>query len=290
MERLEIPIALGCPHAKQTYLASATHGYIDYARDELDQLHSEKAQRWARRGLYFAEPWVKWLKLDNSVSINAWGVSTHLYPNWTTPQIHVLTQQLITTYPDRPLWMRSLTLYQQSDLIQALSQAGWLLFPNRQVYLFDHHRHLDLLTKRNNQIDQKLLRTTSLIRCQHHEFTLDDAEQMAKLYDMLYLQKHSQWNAIYTPEYFKQALVNRWVEFLGFRDDQGKLIAFIGIFSDDSCMTTPMLGYDTQLPQSLGLYRLLMGAVLRLSLEQQKLLNFGAGSASFKRMRGGKQR
>ncbi len=283
-----MPLALGQPKAEQTYLASATHGYIDYARDELDLIRDEKTRRWSARTLAVAEPWMKSLQLDTAVSINAWCVSTHLYPNWNQDQIFALTAQLSEAFPHRPLWMRTLNAYQQSPLMDALRDEGWLLFPHRQVYVFDHRDQIALLTKRNNQLDQKLLNSTPLKLCQHEDFRPEDAEVMAELYDLLYLQKHSRWNAIYTPAYFRQALAHRWLEFIGFRDDQGKLVAFIGLYADHTSITTPMLGYDTQLPQTLGLYRLLMAAVLRLSLERQHVLNFGAGSASFKKMRGGR--
>lgn len=283
-----IPLGVGKQTTGQTYLASATHGYIDYARDELDLITDEKTRRWSQRTLAIAEPWMKSLHLDTAVSINAWGVSTHLYPRWSQDQIFALTAQLSDAFPNRPLWIRTLNAYQQLPLMEALRDEGWLLLPHRQVYLFDHHDQVALLTKRNNQLDQKLLQNTSLTLCQHEAFRPEDAETMAQLYDLLYVQKHSAWNAIYTAEYFRQALANRWIEFLGFRDDQGKLVAFIGIYADNTSMTTPMLGYDTRLPQSLGLYRLLMAVVLRLSLERQRVLNFGAGSASFKKMRGGR--
>lgn len=282
-----LPVALGHPHPKQTYLASAVHGYIDYARDELALIQDDNTRKWARRALALAEPWMNGLSLDRAVSVNAWGVSTHLYPRWTEDQVRSLTLQLATTYPDRPLWVRTLNTHQNGELMRQLARSGWVLLPSRQVYLFDSTHNADWITKRNNQIDQKLLRKTPLTLCQHADFTEADAQQMAVLYDMLYVQKHSIWNAIYTPAYFRMAITHRWLEFVGFRNEAGQLVAFIGIYADDSAMTTPMLGYDTQLPQTLGLYRLLMAAVLRLSLERQTLLNLGAGSAGFKKMRGG---
>ena len=110
---------------------------------------------------------------------------------------------------------------------------------------------------------------------------------MTALYAQLYLNKHSRWNAAYNDAYFVQAMQHRWLDFYGFRDDRGRLVAFIGVFADGRTMTTPMLGYDTDLPQNLGLYRLLMTKVMTVAFERNLLLNLGAGSANFKKMRGG---
>jgi hypothetical protein len=52
-------------------------------------------------------------------------------------------------------------------------------------------------------------------------------------------------------------------------------------------ITAPLMGYDTSLPQRLGLYRLLMAAVLKYAMETGRRVNLSAGAAQFKRLRGG---
>jgi hypothetical protein len=287
LEGSSVPVAVGVSANDQTYLASPQHGYIDYARDECDQLSDASAQRWAKRGLSLAEPWFKGLKLDNSVSVNAWGVSTHLYPQWSSEQVLQLKEQLVGHYPHRPLWMRTLHEGYDASLMQTLKEQGWQLWPSRVVYGFDWKSSEQWMKQRNNQIDQKNLAKTTLNPLFPNDFKLEHASDMALLYRQLYVEKHSRWNAHYTPAYFEQAIQQKWLSFYGFADEAGQLVAFIGVFEQGNVMTTPMLGYDTQLPKTLGLYRLLMAQMLRLSVQQQKYLNLGAGSAEFKRMRGG---
>ncbi len=287
LEQAWLPLGVGHRVENQTYLSSPQHGYIDYARDELDQLQDEKTKRWAERALSVAEPWFSLLGLDRALSVNAWAVSTHLYPQWSLDKVSLLTDTLVTTFDDRPLWMRTLNEVSDGKLMSNLIENGWQLWPSRQVYLFDPKNASNWANRRNNQIDQKLLRTTPLQLVLPHEFSLDDAPAMAQLYAMLYLDKHSRWNAHYNAAYFVQAIQQQWLDFYGFRDESGRLIAFIGVFADKRTMTTPMLGYDTNLPQNMGLYRLLMGKVMALALERNLYLNLGAGSASFKKMRGG---
>lgn len=282
-----LPVALGCAMPEQTYLASPQHAYIDYARDELDVLTDVQTRRRARAGLSVVEPWLRALRLDESVSVNAWGVSTHVYPRWTAADCAGLAAQLSQRYPTRPLWIRTLHEGYDADLLQQLTQQGWQLWPSRVVYAFDWKTADQWMKQRNNQIDQKLLRKTALTSMYPEDFNANHAVVMANLYQQLYLDKHSGWNAHYTPAYFALAIEHRWLSFYGFADAQGQLIAFIGVFEDEQVMTTPMLGYDLSLPQSLGLYRLLMARVLQLGVQADKCVNLGAGSANFKRLRGG---
>ena len=51
-------------------------------------------------------------------------------------------------------------------------------------------------------------------------------------------------------------------------------------------MTTPVFGYDTAVPQEIGLYRMLSAVLLRQSAEEGCLLHESAGAAQFKRNRG----
>jgi hypothetical protein len=282
-----VPVALGCVAKNQTYLASPQHGFIDYARDELSVLADEKTRRWTKLGLSIAEPWFRALNLDESVSINAWGVSTHLYPSWSDELLIELRERLVSDYPRRPLWLRTLHESYDAGLIQQLHHQGWQLWPSRVVYGFDWRTASQWMKQRNNKIDQKLLQKTTLTSLFPQDFNSSHAQSMAELYRQLYVDKHSHWNAHYTPAYYEQAIEHKWLSFYGFADEQGRLVAFIGVFEQDGVMTTPMLGYDTGLPTELALYRLLMARVLHQSIEQQKFLNLGAGSASFKRMRGG---
>lgn len=282
-----LPVAIGRAAAGQTYLASPQHGFIDYARDECDQLSDASAQRWAKVGLSIVEPWFRALHLDESVSINAWGVSTHLYPEWSDKTLIELRDRLVVEHPRRALWLRTLHEGYDAPLIETAQQQGWQLWPSRVVYGFDWKTSGRWMKQRNNQIDQKLLQKTTLTPLFPQDFNDSHAQAMAQLYQQLYVEKHSRWNAHYTPAYFQHAIEHQWLSFYGFADEQRRLVAFIGVFAQEGVMTTPMLGYDTSLPTELALYRLLMARVLRQSIEQQAYLNLGAGSANFKRMRGG---
>ena len=52
-------------------------------------------------------------------------------------------------------------------------------------------------------------------------------------------------------------------------------------------ITAPLFGYDTALPQRLGLYRLLSTLTSLEALAQGRVVHFSAGVGPFKRLRGG---
>ncbi|HVY71025.1 MAG TPA: GNAT family N-acetyltransferase, partial [Verrucomicrobiae bacterium] len=51
--------------------------------------------------------------------------------------------------------------------------------------------------------------------------------------------------------------------------------------------SVPFIGYDTSLPQELGLYRVLVTMLLQRTAEEKLLLNYSSGAGDFKRRRGG---
>ncbi|MNC45382.1 hypothetical protein D3C75_943410 [compost metagenome] len=51
-------------------------------------------------------------------------------------------------------------------------------------------------------------------------------------------------------------------------------------------MTAPLFGYDTSLPQSLGLYRMLSAVLIDLAGSRGQLLHESSGVGQFKRNRG----
>ena len=70
-------------------------------------------------------------------------------------------------------------------------------------------------------------------------------------------------------------------------DDAGRPIAFNIRLVDDGVILWTIGGYDTSLPRSLGLYRLIAIDDIVAAEEQGLVLNQGGGNSDFKRRRGG---
>ncbi|MOA00134.1 hypothetical protein D3C78_1194820 [compost metagenome] len=105
------------------------------------------------------------------------------------------------------------------------------------------------------------------------------------MYKLLYLDKYSYDNPQFDEAFISLAKQTGILTLYGLRK-AGRLDAVMGYFSRNGVMTTPLFGYDTTLPQSIGLYRMLSACLIRQSRENGHLLHESAGAAQFKRNRG----
>ena len=66
-----------------------------------------------------------------------------------------------------------------------------------------------------------------------------------------------------------------------------EIVGTVGMtIENNGIVTVPIVGYLTDLPQKLGLYRRLMAFALRYCAEHNLRLNFSAGAPDFKKVRG----
>lgn len=273
-----------------SYVCSPYTAYIRYARDELGLLKSRKL-RWLMRGvIVMAAGLLRLGKINQTVSVNNWLFSTNPLPKWRDKTVKALTQKLIQSNPQHSLSIRSLNCETDGALMQNLAANGWIMLPARQVYLFlpGEQGENPPWWKRNNvQNDQRLLRKTSLTRVEPNQHQAQDFIEIERCFNQLFIEKHSAYNPQFSAEYFKFLHQQKLVEFYSYRDETGRIVASLGLFTQHDVLTAPIVGYDTHLPKSLGLYRLLMATLLKLTRERQLPLNLSSGAGHFKRQRGG---
>ncbi|WP_028101327.1 GNAT family N-acetyltransferase [Pseudoduganella violaceinigra] len=224
--------------------------------------------------------------IDRAVTLNNWLLSTNLYPPLDSPWLENLVQNARERWPQHALWFRSLNSILNQDWIAALAAQGFQMVPSRQVYLFDD---LPSKVKRHQGLkrDLMLLSKTSMKRTDGSDFTQADYLRIQTLYRRLYLEKYSMLNPRYTARFIERWHAAGLLRFHGFRDNAGELQAVVGIFAQDGMLTAPIVGYETALPQSLGMYRLLMACVFEQAMATGSNINLSAGAAHFKRLRGG---
>jgi hypothetical protein len=97
--------------------------------------------------------------------------------------------------------------------------------------------------------------------------------------------KYSPFNPDFTERFFAHALATQSFYLIGLRK-AGRFDAVLGYFWRNGVMTTPIFGYDTGLPQALGLYRMISAVLAQEARRRGLLLHASSGAASFKRNRG----
>lgn len=283
-----VPITINQAEYSNSYVCSPYTAYISYAESELGLIKSKSQRRLFKSLIKLADYGLRFAKINRTLSINNWLVSTNLPPNWSAETIKKLTLPLLERYPNHSYHIRSLNNVNHKGLLTALKQAGWLIIPARQVYLFDNQQRA-WWKRSHTKRDQAFLRKTKLIKVLPAEHQEVDFIEICDCFTQLYIKKHSSYNPQFSAAFLFEMHNNGLLEFHSFRDPATtKIIASIAFFTQQEIITTPMVGYDIAQPKELGLYRLLMAVLLKHTYESGQQMNLSSGAASFKLARGGK--
>lgn len=281
-----MPVTINDTELQNSYVCSPYAGCILYPRSEVEKLGGRRLLIGALRVLLgaMAIP-LRLGRINRLVCVNNWMLSTNLYPQWNGEGVDELTRQLIARYPTHAVAFRSLNETTNRELLARLRAAGYLLAPSRQVYFLDGAA-TDWRKKQDVERDRSLLKNTAYRVVPHDELTAADAPRMEHLYRLLYIEKYSPYNPQFTAVMLDECRQRGILRFAGLRTADGRLDGIVGWFERGGVMTVPIVGYDTALPQELGLYRLLTALVMREAAERKVLMNMSSGAAEFKRLRG----
>ncbi|WP_339471125.1 GNAT family N-acetyltransferase, partial [Pseudomonas capeferrum] len=94
-------------------------------------------------------------------------------------------------------------------------------------------------------------------------------------------------NPHYSAKWIQRGQREGWLELRVLRGPDGRIDGALGWFANEAVISAPIVGYDTALPQGVGLYRQLTHLCLLEAVERRQVLNFSSGAAEFKRLRGG---
>lgn len=290
--RHQFPVSInqGQDAKDNCYVVSPQTAYSGYAREELQRLQ---------------RPWLAWplqlltrgvdrllsaARVDRLVQVNNWLLSTNLYPaEWQGDDLPAITDMLRRQFPDHGLAFRSLNDFSNRALRQRLQALGYLAIPSRQVYLFDGREgeQSAFLRHHNTRLDTTLLRRSPYQVVPGSALNEADFQRIEHLYTLLYLDKYSTLNPQYSAQWLQRGHTEGWLELRALRSPEGRIDGALGWFANSTLISAPIVGYDTALPQRSGLYRQLTRLCLQEAVNRRQVLNFSAGAAAFKRLRGG---
>lgn len=225
-------------------------------------------------------------QINKAVHVNNWLLSTNLYPRLDEEHLKAITG-LTERFPAHALILRSLNDRMHGEILTALQSLGYRLIPSRQVWLHDvcHWESFPEKARWQLRRDAKLIEQTGYEVVPHESLTPADLPRLRELYRLLYLQKYSHFNPDFTERFFAHALETQSLYLVGLRK-AGRIDGILGYVWRNEVMTTPVCGYDTSLPQSLGLYRMISAVLAQEARRRGLLLHASSGAASFKRLRG----
>lgn len=120
-----------------SYVCSAFSHYVGYGKKEM-QLVRNKALRILLSSVLTAfGSLLKLGKVDRTVYVNNWLVSTNLYPPLNREQIHTVTKFLIKSFPDHIIAFRSINPLKPSGLYEHLMSENFDFVISRMIYHTD---------------------------------------------------------------------------------------------------------------------------------------------------------
>ncbi len=272
--------------APNCYICCPSSAYIDYAIDETRNFASKPGlQKTIRMLIGLCGPLVKASGLDHQVQVNNWLYSTNPVPLLDRGSIAAMRTALTSRFPDRAIVIRSLNEIADPSTIASLKAEGFHMLAARQVYIFADRSSAPPMT-RDMKRDRARLRATSLRIVGNDDFTQADYVRSEELYAMLYISKYTPLNPHYTARYISEMHRRGILRLAGLRDEVGQLVAVTGLFENGGTLTQPIVGYDTSLPISDGLYRMAMAVAQDHATARGLFFNMSAGAAGFKRRRG----
>lgn len=290
VDDLLLPITVNDAEYENSYVCSFYAHYITYAKDELVNLKFPLLEKILSPILTGFGYLFKWLKINKTVIVNNWMLSTNLYPELSKEQLFSITQHLKQAFPDHAIVFRSINEFKDHDIKTQLKLLDYQMIGSRQVYLFDSHAP-DLSSQRKQRMKQNLKRDFKLFETYGYEVVgkdkieASDLPRIVELYNALYLQKYSDNNPHFNQNFFALTGDRHFLELIALRK-AGRIDGIIGFYILNGVMTTPLLGYDTSLPQELGLYRMLTACLMQAGIDKGLIINQSSGAASFKRNRG----
>jgi hypothetical protein len=223
--------------------------------------------------------------LDRAAIIANHLLSTNLHPHWNAEHFRRATPRLIKQFAHRPLMMRSICRAVDADLADGLEANGWRLIPARQIFLVDP-REASVWRHNHLKRDRKLLLGSDIELVAPQQLRAEDLPVLRSLFRQLFIGKHCVLNPDFTLAFFNHCHENRFLELFALRLD-GRLVGVLGVLERNGWITTPLIGYDLQLPQSLGLYRRLMALLFVEAQRRGCRLHLSSGAGTFKSARGG---
>lgn len=286
IEDYNLPATINNGQWQNSYVCSPYTALNGYCMEELEKVNNRLFRMLVRPLIRLVGGYMKRRDINKNIHINNWMLSTNLYPNKMSGRdLATDTQTWSNDFPDHALIFRSLNDFNNRTLIDNLKKTGYLLMPSRQVYLYD--KTLSDIQKRHNvNVDAKLLTRNDYSYVPASDILASDIARIVELYNYLYIAKYSQFNPMFSEKFIEHLLQNPHFELYGFRNKQGELDAVGGRFSIDNVTSLPIVGYDTNLPAKLGLYRRVLIATNLHALESNLTFNASSGASHFKILRG----
>jgi len=279
-----IPVVAAEPREGQTNSLSILTHYVEYPKRELHKLRYPALAYPMRIGLFVLGWMSRICGLDRVVYLNNWLWPTNPPFSLSQDEIETVRDFLVQRFPGRAIVVRSLNRVVSENLFAGLAKGGFQMIRSRRIFILDP---ADERLKRSRDLakDQKLMQTDPLQIRTPERVSEEEIQRLADIYRQLYIEKHSELNAQFTPGYFR-ILVESGVAEVRLIDCDKQIGCLTVWTRQPGEMTGVMVGYDLSIPRSRGLLRRAFLIKIHEARKTASRFNMSAGSGQFKMNRG----
>ena len=283
-DNLVMPIIIVDNKYDISHVCSPYAHYISFALEYLHLMENSFVRGLTKVYLKLLGKILRLGKVNKIVYVNNWLFAVDLYPAEMTPEaVGAITSFLQNQYSDHTIAFRSINSATSPESYRALKRNAFDLIASRQIYVTDA-KNESLFQTRIFKSDMKLMKEKDYEILNNDQLSTEEVPRVLELYKKLYIDKyselHPQVNIHYMQLIFDQQLMH-----IKALKKNGTIEGAAGIIYRNGVMYTPFFGYETNLPQEAGLYRIL-STVLSLEAKQRGLLfNQSAGASFYKKIR-----
>ena len=268
-----------------SYVCLPHSAYVLYGRRELELVDVGLARPVMLLMLAIVDQLLRTVRINRTVHVDNWLLSTNLHGDWDGGDLPAIRSALQQHYPKHHLAIRSLDPWSAASLYKSARADGWLMLPSRQVWVVDELVR-DWRPRKTVGHDRRLIARSELSIENLLSLRPGDAERIAHLYKLLYVDKYSGLNPTFTPAWIACTHADRTIHYRVARDGEGVIQSVAGSLVRDGILTPPVVGYNTARPRAEGLYRIASYMFSQDAEERGARLHSSAGAADFKRIRG----
>jgi hypothetical protein len=276
-----LPVFVPDKTKSQSYTSSLYSHYVSYALEEIHNLKSPIIQFIARCFFGPVGVMLRLARIDNVVFINNFLMSTNLYPDMPADKTNDISKFIAKRFPGKFIVWNSVNTKTTSELYSTAKAHGFIGLYSRSIWIQDTFTGLGSKTECILRREHKLLKSS-----EHKISSKFDPKRIAELYLYLYVSKYSKYNPVFTALYIEETHKRGLIEYQALTSPDSSIDGAAGFVVKGDVLTTPILGYSADLPQSSGLYRILSIHLQDTANERGKVFHCSAGVGEFKRSRG----
>lgn len=283
VDDIVFPATINNAEYENSYVCSPYTLYVNCGFEKLQEVQNRFVKTIGILFLYVFKKAFRTGKINKIIFVNNWLFTTNLYPKMSESQIVAIKEALTEQYPDHAIAFRSITRYNNPACFQWLEKSKFDLIASRPVYFLDT-KNEEAFKARMFKSDLKVYQKSEYEVINNEQITEEDYGRILELYQNLYITKYTRYSPQLNLNFIELAVKNKILNMKALKKN-GKIDAVMGYFARNGVATSPIFGYDTSLPQDLGLYRIISTLLTLEAKDKGLIVNQSAGASQYKRLR-----